>query len=124
MFDWEASLGRYDYQRDDKRQSSGAYPASLSGGAGTLSNGSGTGWRNLALKGTWRPDQARSAHVVDFGYQLDAYRLKYKTTNLGNYLSDKSDVDDCVQESFLNLWRQEAKGIFATPRADDFNDEH
>ena len=29
---------------------------------------------------------------------------------LSNYLSDKSDVDDCVQESFLNLWRQEARG--------------
>ena len=90
-WDWEVAASTYDYQRDDKRQSTGAYPASLSGGTGTLADGSGTGWRNLALKGTWRPDRARSAHVVDFGYQLDTYQLRYQTTTLsGDYLHDST----------------------------------
>ena len=30
---------------------------------------------------------------------------------LSCYLSNRSDVDDCVQESFLNLWKQEARGV-------------
>jgi RNA polymerase sigma factor (sigma-70 family) len=29
---------------------------------------------------------------------------------LSCYLSNKSDVDDCAQESFLNVWRQAARG--------------
>ena len=90
-WDWEVAASAYDYQRDDKRQSSGAFPASLTGGAGSLADGSGTGWHNLALKGTWRPDRARSAHVIDFGYQLDAYQLRYETTTLSrDYLHDSS----------------------------------
>ena len=88
-WDWEVAVSAYDYQRDDKRQSAGAFPASLKGGPGTLADGSGTGWHNLALKGTWRPGQARSAHVVDFGYQLDAYQLRHLTTTLSrDYLRD------------------------------------
>ena len=90
-WDWEVAASQYDYQRDDKRQnaSTNAQPAALNGGAGTLADGSGTGWQNLALKGTWRPDSARSAHTMDFGYQRDAYVLRYKVFNVtGNYLQD------------------------------------
>jgi iron complex outermembrane recepter protein len=90
-FDWEVAASLYDYVRDDKRQnaSSNTQPNALTGGAGTLADGSGTGWHNLALKGTWRPDPAVNTHVVDFGYQLDDYKLRYKTTTLTrNYLQD------------------------------------
>ena len=90
-FDWEIAASLYDYVRDDKRQnaSGNTQPNALTGGAGTLADGSGTGWHNVALKGTWRPDPARNVHVVDVGYQLDDYQLRYKTTNLtGNYLQD------------------------------------
>lgn len=92
-WDWEVAASAYDYQRDDKRQNhaNNTLPTSLTGGAGTLADGSGTGWHNLALKGTWRPDRARSAHVVDFGYQLDAYQLRYLTTTLSrDYLHDSA----------------------------------
>jgi iron complex outermembrane receptor protein len=90
-FDWEVAASLYDYVRDDKRQnaSSNTQPNALTGGTGTLADGSGTGWTNLALKGTWRPDPAVNTHVVDFGYQLDDYKLRYKTTTLTrNYLQD------------------------------------
>ena len=90
-FDWEVAASLYDYVRDDKRQnaSGNTQPNALTGGAGTLADGSGTGWTNLALKGTWRPDPLVNTHVVDFGYQLDDYKLRYKTTTLTrNYLQD------------------------------------
>jgi iron complex outermembrane recepter protein len=91
VFDWEASASRYDYRRDDKRQSGAANtpPNSLAGGAGTLADGSGTGWNNLALKGTWRPGEAAGEHIVDFGLQRDAYTLSYLTSSItGNWLAD------------------------------------
>lgn len=30
---------------------------------------------------------------------------------LGRYLRSSSDVEDCIQEAFLKLWRQETKGL-------------
>ena len=90
-WDWEVAASLYDYQRDDKRQNAAAnvLPNATSGGAGTLADGSGTGWDTLALRGTWRPPQWGSAHVVDFGFQQERYRLRYLTSNIaGNYLSD------------------------------------
>lgn len=90
-WDWEVAASLYDYSRDEKRQnaSSNPQPAALTWGAGTLADGSGTGWQNLALKGTWRPAAAQGRHVVDFGYQLDHYKLVYRTTSLAShYLSD------------------------------------
>ena len=29
---------------------------------------------------------------------------------LGCYLKNRSDIDDCVQETFYNIWRQEVRG--------------
>ncbi|MEY2953212.1 MAG: hypothetical protein RLZZ401_1299 [Pseudomonadota bacterium] len=91
VWDWEVAGSLYGYQKDQKRQNAAAtpLPAALNGGAGTLADGSGTGWNNLALKGTWRPDGARGAHTVDFGYQRDSYRLQYLTSSIpGNWMSD------------------------------------
>ncbi|MFG6459545.1 TonB-dependent receptor [Roseateles sp. BYS96W] len=88
-WDWEVAASLYDYSRDDKRQNaaSNPQPAALSGGAGTLADGSGTGWNTLAAKGIWRP--AGTDHVVDFGLQQDSYKLSYLTSGItGNYLTD------------------------------------
>jgi iron complex outermembrane receptor protein len=91
VWDWEADASRYDYRRDDKRQNaaSNPLPTALSGGPGTLADGGGTGWSNLALKSTWRPDGLQGEHIVDFGVQQDSHALHYLTTNLaGNWLAD------------------------------------
>lgn len=90
-FDWEVAASLYDYGKDEKRSnaSSNPLPNAATGGAGTLADGSGTGWNNLALRGTWRPDGPKGEHVVDFGAQQDHYRLRYLTSNIsGNWLSD------------------------------------
>jgi RNA polymerase sigma factor (sigma-70 family) len=52
---------------------------------------------------------SEDAHAARFGLFFSRYDRELRRF-LGNYLSDKSDVDDCVQESFLNLWKQEARG--------------
>jgi len=88
-WDWELAAGGYDYRRDAKRQNAAGnpQPAASTGGAGTLADGSGTGWNNLAIKGIWRP--AGGAHLVDLGLQQDSYALSYLTSSIaGNYLAD------------------------------------
>ena len=92
-WDWEVAASLYDYQRDDKRQNAAAnpQPGALTGGAGTLADGSGTGWHTLAVKGIWRP--AGTGHVVDLGLQQDSYQLSYLTSAItGNYLADGPDA--------------------------------
>ena len=91
VWDWEVDASLYDYRRDDKRQNAAgnALPNALAGGAGTLADGSGTGWNNLAAKGTWRPGGIYGEHIVDFGVQQDSYKLRYLTSNIaGNWLAD------------------------------------
>lgn len=97
VWDWEVAASLYDYVKDEKRQNGSAntLPAAASGGAGTLSDGSGTSWGTLALKGIWRPQGIQGAHLVDMGLQQDSYTLKNRTTNTntnttnisGNWLS-------------------------------------
>ncbi|MFD0667591.1 TonB-dependent receptor [Ramlibacter sp. MAHUQ-53] len=80
-FDWEMAASRYRYARDLKRQNAAnnPLPAAEAGGAGTVADGSGTGWTTLAVKGTWRPVGAQGRHVVDAGLQQDSFALDYRT---------------------------------------------
>jgi len=91
VWDWEFDASLYDYRKDNKRQnaSDNMLPNALSGGAGTIADGSGTGWNNLAAKGTWRPGGMEGEHIVDFGLQQDSYKLQYLTSKInGNWLDD------------------------------------
>lgn len=91
VFDWEVAASLYDYGKDQKRQNSAAnaLPGAASGGPGTLADGNGTGWNNLALKGIWRPGGMQGAHIVDFGFQQDSYQLDYLSSAIpGNWLQD------------------------------------
>ncbi len=77
VFDYEVAASLYNYAKDVSRAPTVALPAALSGGAGRITDMAGTGWNTLAFKGTWRPDVATTqAHVVDFGYQREAYQLR------------------------------------------------
>jgi iron complex outermembrane recepter protein len=94
-FDWEVDASLYDYQKDDKRQNGAAnpLPTALLGGAGTIADGSGTGWNNLALKGTWRPEGTQGTHVADVGVQLDNYQLAYLTSSIaGSWIRDPASA--------------------------------
>jgi iron complex outermembrane recepter protein len=74
VFDYEIAVSQYAYKQDDNRAPTN-YANGLANGAGTLTDVSGTGWNALVAKGTYRPDGAKGAHIVDFGYQRDAYKL-------------------------------------------------
>ncbi len=90
-WDWELDASLCDYRKDDKRQNAAnnILPNALAGGAGTLADGSGTGWNNLAARGTWRPGGMGGEHAVDFGLQQDSYKLQYLTSNIaGDWLAD------------------------------------
>ncbi|MDP1998087.1 MAG: TonB-dependent receptor [Rhodoferax sp.] len=90
-WDWEVAASLYDYVKDERRQngSGNTLPTAATGGAGTLFDGSGTGWNTLALKGVWRPQGIAGAHLVDFGLTQDSYTLKNRTSSIsGNWLSD------------------------------------
>ena len=89
VFDWEVAASLYNYSKDQARAATTVQPGSLTGGAGTLTDQNGTGWNTLALKGIWRPDGVKGPHIVDFGYQQDAYKLRILRSNVaGNYLAD------------------------------------
>ena len=113
-WDWEVAASLYDYQSDRLRQNGGAnpLPGAAVGGAGTLADGSGTGWHTLALRGTWRPQGVRGEHIVDFGLQRDAWRLRYRTLSLpGNWLTDDAGplASDVRGDTALtSLWAQDA----------------
>ena len=80
-FDYEVALSQYRYMQDDNRAPS-TYANGLSGGAGTITDGAGTGWTAFASKGTYRPDGMLGKHVYDFGYQQDSYTLSQIKSNI------------------------------------------
>lgn len=113
-WDWELSASLYSYGKDLKRQNAAGntLPGAASGGAGTLADGSGTGWNTLSARGTWRPGGMKGAHVVDFGAQQDSYELRYRTSIIaGNWRTDgpgslASDVGGRTR--LRSLWAQDA----------------
>ncbi|MGD9943958.1 MAG: TonB-dependent receptor [Burkholderiaceae bacterium] len=113
-WDWEIAASSYDYGKDLKRQNAAgnAYPAALAGGPGTLADAAGTGWVNFAVRGTWRPDGIKGAHIVDVGYQHDRYRLAFVTRDLA--VDWRSDPTGSVasevggRSRLQSLWMQDA----------------
>ena len=55
VFDWELKASLYDYQTDLNRASGTLTSPTTYSTAGKITDQNGTGWNNLALKGTWRP---------------------------------------------------------------------
>jgi len=84
VFDWELAASLFDYNKDRLRAATIALPAALNGGKGRLVNQGGTGWNTFAAKGIWRPD---AAHIAEFGYQREAYKLNSIETPIDNWIS-------------------------------------
>jgi iron complex outermembrane receptor protein len=86
-WDWEAIATNFYYREDLTRTSTGAYPAALNSGAGTIADASGTGWSTLDLKGTWRGEGNAAKNIVSFGAHYDQYKLVNPTYNTANWVS-------------------------------------
>ncbi len=86
VFDWEVAASLYDYDQDLLRAPTTALPSALNGGAGRIVDMSGTGWNTFAAKGIWRPYGVAGAHIVEFGYQREAYKLASIEHATGDWL--------------------------------------
>jgi iron complex outermembrane receptor protein len=112
-WDWEVAASLYDYDKDLLRANSAANPLpnAANGGAGTITDGNGTGWNTLAARATWRPFGPAGAHIVEGGAQQDSYKLRYRVSAIaGNWMSDApgsltSNVRGDTQLS--SLWAQD-----------------
>lgn len=83
VWDWEAVVSTYNQNKDISRSASNTGTDSGLGAArpgGQVTFADGTGWRNLDLRGEWRPDgDLKSKHQVSFGYHNDRYELNQAT---------------------------------------------
>lgn len=78
-WDWELNASSFNQNKDVSRASSGNFgtTASNDAGAGSITFADGTGWRNLDLRGDWRPDGSlKSRHQISFGFHADSYRTR------------------------------------------------
>lgn len=94
-WDWELTASLFDQNKDVTRASSGNFGTtpSTSATAGTLTILDGTGWKNLDLRGEWRPDgNLHSEHQLSFGFHTDSYTTKSDRYTLaaGNWLSSEA----------------------------------
>jgi iron complex outermembrane receptor protein len=97
-WDWELAASLVDYGTDQVRQSAINSAANLNGSmtsgstanAATLTDQKGTGWNTLALKGIWRPEGVDGRHIVEFGVQRDAFKLRRRELNTGDWVGGKA----------------------------------
>lgn len=92
VWDWEVIGSLYDQKQEISRQAAPTSGFDSSQGAvrpgGTITNGDGTGWQTLDLKGDWRPGgDMSSAHQVSMGYHYDHYELVSDTNSTTDWLS-------------------------------------
>ncbi|MEO5694410.1 MAG: TonB-dependent receptor [Usitatibacter sp.] len=91
VFDWEVAASLYDYNRDLVRSPTVSLPQANDGGAGRIADGQGTGWNTFALTGTWRPQGAGGAHLVDVGVQHERYQLRTLVSSTLNWISGAAE---------------------------------
>lgn len=91
--DWRIELATSDYgtptdiSRTPTSAAANSQPGA-SGGAGKITFGDDTGWRNLDLKAVWQPAQA--GHEVSFGAHRDDYRMQSRQYAASDWRSDAS----------------------------------
>jgi iron complex outermembrane recepter protein len=108
-FDYEVALSQFRYVTDDNRRPD-SFALGQTNGAGVLTDQRGTGWNALALKGTYRPSGLKGAHIVDFGYQRDAYKLTLLNNSLTAWTGSAAGafVSDVGGHTRLeSLWGQD-----------------
>ena len=84
VFDWEIAASLYDYSKDIARSPTVAIPLADTAGAGRITDGAGTGWNTVAIKGIWRP---QAAHTAEFGYQREAYQLRTLVSDTSDWIN-------------------------------------
>ena len=110
-WDFAADASLYAYQEDLVRTPTVAVPSASTSGAGTITDGKGTGWTTLAAKATWRPDPAVNAHVVEFGLQRDVFKLRTRVSPTTDWIGDgpaSTSAQFNGDTDLTSLWAQDA----------------
>ena len=110
-WDFTANASLYAYQEDLVRTPTVPVASASQTGAGTITDGKGSGWITLATKATWRPDPDVNTHVVEFGVQRDAFKLRTRVSPTTDWIaggpastSARFDGDT----DLTSLWVQDA----------------
>jgi iron complex outermembrane receptor protein len=83
-FDWQVIGTLYDNAKDIQRIAGTALPAASAGGAGTITDLAGTGWKTIDAKGAWRSD-ARGTHAISFGAHGDWFEIDSNRFNTSDW---------------------------------------
>lgn len=87
-FNWALVASNMRYLTDQTRISTGLYPAAKNGGAGRMSDASGTGWSTVDMKGSWNSFHGiLAAHEFSFGAHQDWFKLESPTYNTSDWIS-------------------------------------
>ena len=87
-FNWSLIASNMRYLQDQTRTSTGLYPTAKNGGAGRMSDASGTGWSTVDLKGSWNSfNGVFVAHEFSFGAHQDWFKLESPTYNTSDWIS-------------------------------------
>jgi iron complex outermembrane receptor protein len=87
-FNWSLIASNMRYLQDQTRTSTGVYPAAKNGGAGRMSDASGTGWSTVDLNGSWNAfDGILAAHEFRFGAHQDWFKLKSPSYSTSDWIS-------------------------------------
>ncbi|MFL5297494.1 MAG: TonB-dependent receptor [Phenylobacterium sp.] len=108
---WDTVASVYDYGQDEQRGPTVALPGGLTGGAGTILDLSGTGWRTLDAKAAWTPSEAQT---LTLGLHHDRYVLGSARYNTADWISGprsalaavsrgKTETDAAFIEDSLSL---------------------
>ena len=111
MWDFETSASVYAYREDRVRTPTVPVPSASTSAPGTVTDQKGTGWTTLAAKATWRPDPATNAHVVEFGVQRDAFRLRTRVGPTADWIVGTTDGTTARFDGdtdLTSLWAQDS----------------
>ncbi len=110
-WDFAANASFYAFQEDIVRTPTVPVTSASTHGAGTITDGKGTGWITLAAKVTWRPDPAVNTHVVEFGVQRDAFRLRTRVGPTDDWIAGgptSTSAQFNGDTDLTSLWVQDA----------------
>lgn len=110
-WDFAANASLYAYQEDIVRAPTVAVASASTSGAGTITDAKGSGWITLAAKATWRPDPSVNTHIVEFGIQRDAFKLRTRVSPTADWIAGgpTSTVAQFNGDTDLtSLWAQDA----------------
>ncbi len=111
-WDAEVAASLYTYAHDVVRSQVPNVAAPNAGaGAGRIADQHGTGWHTLSAKGIWRPEGTAGAHLVEFGAERDAFRLRTQVFDTPEWRGGDPAVRSSAfagRTTLSSLWAQDA----------------